>query len=286
MDGKLVMVTGATNGIGYITARELATKGARVIVVGRDPQKCQRVVQEIQKNANNDSVAYLCADLSSLNDVRDLAGAFRESHGHLDVLVNNAGAIFSKRRLSADGIEMTFALNHLNFFLLTDLLLDHLRASTSGRVVNVSSRAHRGTHLDFDDLQGEKRYNGILAYKRSKLANLYFTYELSRRLRDTSVTVNALHPGLVATGFGANNGLVFRMAMRMIFMLRGAIDAEAGARTSIYLASSPEVVEVTGRYFVEQKETPSSDASWDEEVAGRLWEISAQLARTAHRTMI
>jgi len=283
MDGKLVMVTGATGGIGYVTARELARMGARVIVVGRDPAKCNRVVGELKAAAQNDGVSSLSADLSSLREVRRLADAFRGAHDRLDVLVNNAGAIFAKRRLSADGIEMTFALNHLSYFLLTDLLLDRLRASPAPRIVNVASRAHMGAHLDFDDLLCEKRYTAMLAYRRSKLANLYFTYELARRLRETPITVNALHPGLVATGFGGNNSFVFRWGIRAAFRLFGAIDAEAGARTSIHLASSPEVAGVTGRYFAEEKETPSSEVSRDEEAARRLWEISAEMVGVAGR---
>jgi NAD(P)-dependent dehydrogenase (short-subunit alcohol dehydrogenase family) len=283
MDGKLVMVTGATGGIGYVTARELARMGARVIVVGRDPAKCDRVVGEIKAGTGNDGVSSLCADLSSLGEVRRLAAEFRAAHDRLDVLVNNAGAIFDQRRLSADGIEMTFALNHLSYFLLTDLLLDALRAAPAARIVNVASRAHMGARLDFDDLQCENRYSTRLAYQRSKLANVFFTYELAKRLGETPVTANALHPGLVATGFGGNNGPLFRFALRAYFKVFGAIDEEEGARTSIYLASAPEVARVTGRYFVEEKETPSSDVSHDEEAARRLWEISAEMVGAAGR---
>jgi retinol dehydrogenase-12 len=192
-------------------------------------------------------------------------------------LVNNAGALFSRRQLSRDDIEMTFALNHLAYFLLTHLLLDPLKASASARIVNVSSEAHRGARLDFADLQGQHSYSGWRAYARSKLANILFTYELARRLEGTGVTANALHPGFVATSFGRNNrnitGLFFRIAQL------AAISPEEGAKTIIHLASSPEVQDITGRYFVKQKAVRSSQVSYDRAAAERLWKVSAELTR-------
>lgn len=270
------MVTGATAGIGLVTARELARKGARVVVVGRDAVKGERTVREISDETGNERVGFQRADLSVQSEVRRLARNFVEEHPRLDVLVNNAGAIFTRRRLSADGIEMTFALNHLSYFLLTKLLLDSLAAAPAGRVVNVSSAAHGGAELDFDDLQCERGYTGWRAYQRSKLANLLFTYELARRLEGSGITANALHPGFVASRFGLNNGPLFRLGIRIAFMT-SAISVEEGAKTGIHLASSPEVEGVSGRYFVECEPAESSRASRDADTARRLWEISERM---------
>jgi NAD(P)-dependent dehydrogenase (short-subunit alcohol dehydrogenase family) len=273
MSGKVCLVTGATSGIGLVTARELARQGARVVIVGRDQGRCDAAVA--QARAAGGEAEALLADLSSLEQTHALAGQFRERHGRLDVLVNNAGGIWLRRELTVDGLERTFAVNHLAPFLLTHRLLDLLRASAPSRVVNVSSRAHRKATLDFDNLQGERSYGGWRQYCRTKLMNLLFTYELARRLAGTGVTANALHPGWVATGFGGGNGLrgwLLRTAARYF-----AIGPEKGARTVIYLASSPDVVGVSGRYFVEEREAPSSPASHDEQTARRLWEVSARL---------
>lgn len=273
LEGKICMVTGATAGIGFVTARELARKGAAVVVVGRNPAKGERVVQEIRAITGNQRVEFERADLSKQADVRRLARDFADRYPQLDVLVNNVGAILATRQLSADGIEMTFALNHLSYFLLTNLLLPKLKAAPAGRIVNVASAAHRGAELDFDDLQCERRYSGWKAYQRSKLANLLFTYELASRLDGSTVTANALHPGFVASRFGLNNGPLFRLGMRIAFMV-SAIPVEEGAQTSVYLASSPEVGGMTGRYFIKCKPAESSAASRDPEAARRVWEIS------------
>ena len=283
MRDKIVVITGATNGIGYVTARELAAQGARMILVGRNTQKCERTVQRIKAATGNTAIEFACADLSAQGEVRRLAAGIAAAHDRIDVLVNNAGAIYAKRRLSADGIEMTFALNHLSYFLLTDLLLDRLRAAPRGRIVNVASNAHVRAQLDFDDLQNERPYKAQVAYGRSKLANLYFSFELARRLDGTSITANALHPGFVRTGIGHDNGLVFSTAVRLYQLLGGAIDVEKGADTSIYLASSPDVDRLTGRYFVERRDTPSSDVSYDEDAARRLWDISVEMVQTGLR---
>lgn len=280
MHGKVCLVTGATSGIGEVTAEELARRGATVVIAGRNPQRCALVAARIRGRTGNPSVDYLVADLSSQAEIRELARQFAARSSRLDVLVNNAGGVFLKRRLSADGMEMTFALNHLGYFLLTNLLIDLLKASAPARVVNVASCGHeipRG--IDFADLQATDRYRGFQAYHRSKLANVLFTYELARRLESTGVTANALHPGMVRTHIGENNGFVFR-ALKYVFdrVYRiKYISPEEGAGTVVYLAASPEVEGVTGLYFVDSKPKESSAASRDPEAAARLWELSEEM---------
>jgi NAD(P)-dependent dehydrogenase (short-subunit alcohol dehydrogenase family) len=272
------LITGATNGIGKVAALELAKMGATVVIVGRNAAKTQSVVDEIRTASGNTSVDYLLADLSSMAQVRQLADAFRHKYTRLDVLVNNAGGMFAKRQETVDGFEMTFALNHLAYFLLTDLLLDILKASAPARIVNVSSDAHRPVPLDFDDLQHHKYgMRGFLAYSRSKLANVLFSYELAARLAGTGVTANVLHPGTVATGFGHNNAGLFDWVYKVIDLF--AISPEKGAETIVYLASSQEVEGVTGKYWNRCKAVRSSKVSYDQEAARRLWEISEQMTR-------
>ena len=275
MRGKLCMVTGATSGIGKETAQVLAQAGAEVVVVGRNREKSETTVDRIKQQTGNPAVEYMLADLSSQAEIRQLAETFKRQHERLDVLVNNAGAFFLWRQKSVDGIEMTFALNHLGCFLLTILLLDTLKASTPARVINVSSDSHEGETIDFDHLQGKRIYNGFRAYGESKLANIYFTYELSRRLEGTGVTVNAMHPGFVATNIGTNNGWVVR-AIRPLMDLF-ALSAEEGADTINYLAISKEVERITGKYFIKRKAVPSSSISYDESLARRLWQASMKL---------
>jgi retinol dehydrogenase-12 len=275
MAGKVVLVTGATGGIGQVTARSLAGMGATVVVNGRDPQKTSTTVQSIRSQTGNESVDGLVADLSSQSQIKKLAEDFRARYDRLDVLVNNAGAIIMKREESVDGIEMTFALNHLNYFLLTHQLLDMLRASKPSRIVNVSSEAHRGARLNFDDLENRQGYTGWKAYGQSKLANIYFTYSLSATLENSGVTANVLHPGFVATNFGRSNGGFFSPLFKIIQM--GAITPEEGAQTSIYLASSPEVAEVTGKYFVKSTAVSSSAVSYDKAAARKLWDVSLEM---------
>jgi NAD(P)-dependent dehydrogenase (short-subunit alcohol dehydrogenase family) len=273
MEGKTCLVTGATSGIGKAAARELARLGATVVVAGRNPEKTAATVQDIRRQTGNPSVDFVLADLSSQQQVRRLAEEFQSRYRRLEVLVNNAGAIMLFRQQSVDGIEMTFALNHLSYFLLTSLLLDSLINSGPSRVVNVSSIAHQKATIDFEDLQGTQRYRGMRAYGRSKLANLLFTFELARRLEGTGVTANAVHPGLVATGLLTNNGLAGRL-MNLGLRVAGK-GVAAGAETVVYLAASPGVAGVTGRYFVKKKPVASSQASRDAAAAGRLWRISA-----------
>jgi len=275
MNGKICMVTGATSGIGLYTALELARQGAAVIIGSRDAQRCQAASLRIRQETHNPDVDYIAADLSSQAQIRRLVEIFKERYARLDVLVNNAGAFFLRRQQSEDGIEMTFALNHLSYFLLTHLLLDTLRVNAPARIVNVASNAHRREGMNFDDLEGKDKYSGFRAYGQSKLANLLFTYELARRLEGVSVTANALHPGFVATNIGKNNGLLSRLVMP-IASLR-AIRPEEGARTPVYLASSPEVEGVSGLYFVREMAVPSSPDSYDAQSARRLWEISAEM---------
>src|SRR5918992_3558000 len=276
MGEKICLITGATSGIGKATAMGLANMGASVVMVGRDRERGEAAMAEIKEKSPNASVDLMLADVSSQEQIRRLADEFKEASPRLDVLINNAGVFRSKRLTSADGIEMTFAVNHLAYFLLTHLLLDVLEASAPSRIVNVSSGAQSNGTIDFDDLQGEnKEYKGTKAYSQSKLANVLFTYELARRLEGTGVTANCLHPGAVRTSFGSGVSGVFGFMVRALrpFM----ISPEKGAETSIYLASSPEVEDLSGRYFVKKAEARSSDVSYDERLARRLWEVSAQL---------
>jgi len=276
MTGRTVLVTGGTHGIGLATARALASSGAAVTVVGRSPDKTDQVVAALRRDSGNDRVEGIAADLSSQAEVRRLATDFAAAHDRLDVLVNNVGGFWATRHVTADGLEHTFALNHLAPFLLTHLLRPLLEASAPSRVATVSSGAQSIGHIDLDDLQGERAYRGQRAYSQSKLANLLFTYELARRLEGTGVTANALHPGVVRTRFGQDDpSFPYRALLPLVrpFLL----SPERGADTSVYLASSPEVEGVSGKYFVRKKARPSSRASYDTQVARRLWEVSAEL---------
>ena len=270
MSGKICLVTGATDGIGKVTVRALVESGATVIGVGRDPAKIKATAAEI--GAAPGSLEFLTADLSAQAQVRGLADQFKRKYDHLDVLINNAGALFTSYRESADGIEMTFALNHLSYFLLTNLLLDRMAGGTPARIINVASNAHEGNTIQFDDLGYRRQYSGgWTAYGASKLANILFTYELARRLGDMPITVNALHPGFINTNFQRAAGL----------NMRGPLSPEEGADTQIWLATSAEVAGVTGKYFVRRRETRSSKESYDEAVAARLWDVSAKMVGLA-----
>jgi NAD(P)-dependent dehydrogenase (short-subunit alcohol dehydrogenase family) len=275
MQGKVCLVTGATAGIGIVTARELARKGARVIIVGRSSERCSRAADEIRAHAGMTAVDWLVADLSSQEEIRRLADQVRERSDRLDLLVNNAGGIFLKRQESADGIEMTFALNHLSYFLLTGLLLPLLEASSPARVVNVASEAHRGVSINFDDIEGKKRFSGWRAYQQSKLANILFTYELARRLDGKRVTVNALHPGFVRTTIFRDPGVIGWLMRRAADAI--ALSPEDGAKTTVYVASSTDVSGVSRRYFSKEKPRESSAQSRDTAAAQRLWELSEQM---------
>lgn len=270
-----MLVTGANAGIGKVTARELAKMGATVVMVARSRERGTAALAEVKAASGNNRVDLLLADLSSQASIRQLADDFRAKYDHLHVLVNNAGAYFMKRQETVDGLEMTFALNHLGYFMLTLLLLDMLKASAPARIVNVTSGAHFGGRLNFDDLQAKKRYAGFPVYGASKLANVLFTYELARRLEGTGVTANCLHPGFVASNFAHNNGFLAQLGMKALRPF--ALSVEQGAETSIYLASSPEVEGVTGKYFTKKKAVKSSAQSYDVETARHLWQASADL---------
>lgn len=275
MNEKTILITGATSGIGLVAARELAKMGAGVVIVSRSAERCATVTEQIKGETGNNRVEYIAADLSTHAGTQKAAHEFKKRHTRLDVLLNNAGAIFMQRQLSADGIEMTWALNHLGYFFLTMLLLDTLKNSGAARIVNVSSDAHRSGKMNFDDLQMEKGYAGLAAYQQSKLANILFTYELARKLEGSKVTTNVLHPGLIQTNFNRNNGPLMNLAMGLLapFSRKPA----EGAQTSIYLASSPEVEGVSGKYFEDSKAVPSSPASYNRAAAERLWQLSLEM---------
>jgi NAD(P)-dependent dehydrogenase (short-subunit alcohol dehydrogenase family) len=276
MRGRVCLVTGATSGIGKATAHALAALGATVVLVGRDPQKGEATVQKIREDTRNEEVELLSADLSSQTSIRRLSDHVLAEHDRLHVLVNCAGAFFRDRRVTIDGLEMTFALNHLAYFMLTTLLLDLLQESAPARVVNVTSGAHSRGRMDFEDLQGERGYRGQAAYNQSKLANVLFTYELARRLDGTGVTVNCVHPGVVNTNFGRQNQpLAWRLVISMVAPFMRSL--KKGAETVVYLSSDPEVESVTGKYFHDLKAKRSSKLSYDPAVAARLWQVSEEL---------
>ena len=277
MNGRVCLVTGATNGIGLEACKALAQQGATLVMVGRDPARSESALQAGRAvAAPGASVELLLADLSKMGDVRRLAQQFEQRHTQLHVLLNNAGVFLETRQVTEDGLEATFATNHLAYFLLTHLLLPTLLASGSARVVNVSSDAHRRAKLDMGDLQSERRYSGWRAYANSKLENLLFTLALAQRLRCTEVTANSLHPGVVSTGFALNNqGLIARFYRLFGPLL---VTPEKGARTSVYLAASPEVEGVSGEYFARCRRVRASRTAQDAALAERLWLESARLA--------
>jgi NAD(P)-dependent dehydrogenase (short-subunit alcohol dehydrogenase family) len=270
-----VLVTGATSGIGRATALGLARLGATVGIVGRDRARTEAAARDI-RSIGSEAVEVFIADLSSQAEVRRLAGDVLRRLPRIDVLVNNVGGYWNSRQLTADGLERTFAVNHLAPFLLTSLLIDRLKQNSPARVVTVSSNAHRTGRIDFDDLQGERSYSGSRAYDQSKLANLLFAYELARRLQGTGVTSNALHPGVVRTSFGSDDPAGIQKFI--VPLIRPFMKTPArGAATSIHLATAPELEAVTGAFFINGKRTRSSTASYDESAAARLWRVSADL---------
>jgi NAD(P)-dependent dehydrogenase (short-subunit alcohol dehydrogenase family) len=275
MDGKVCMVTGANSGIGKATAQGLANLDATVVMVCRSRERGKEALDEIKQKSGNEGIYLLVADLASQAAIRNLVEDFRREYSALHVLINNAGIIPRKRIVTVDGLETQFAVNHLAPFLLTHLLVDVLKSSAPARVVTVASDMHRGATIDFDDLQSARSYRPLRVYSRTKFANVLFTYELARKLEGTRVTVNCLHPGVVATKLLAD-GMGLPRALKSTTKLIGS-SPEKGAKTSIYLATSPEVEGVSGKYFVRQKPVESSQISYDESLAGRLWRRSAEL---------
>ena len=280
LHGKVCLVTGATGGIGAVAARRLAALGATVVGVGRDAARCEAAAAAIRAATGNPQVEFLCADLSSQAQVRTLAAAFCARHAQLHVLLNNAGAYHFQRGTTPDGIERTFALNHLGYFLLTLLLLDRLQASAPARIVNVASSAHRSANLDLADVELTVGYRGWTAYANSKLANLLFTFELAQRLAGTGVTATAVHPGWVATRFAENNMRGLLAMLRPFYRLYQrctAIPPEQGADTLVWLASAPEVEGVSGKYFRDRLEREPTATALDALLAQRLWELSERM---------
>ena len=278
MQGKVCLITGANSGIGKATALGLAQMGATVVMVCRDRVRGEEAQQEIRTQSANNAVDLLLADLSSQQSIRQLADTFRQRYPHLHVLINNAGAGFTQRQESIDGLEMTFAVNYLAPFLLTNLLLDVLKDSAPSRIINIASDNHRFVRLDMQDLQLKHRYGFLRAYGRSKLALLLFTYDLARQLQGTGITVNALEPGPTSTTFGQKDaGPVARMLLKFVSSLFRS--PEQGPQTTLYLASSPEVKTITGKYFVKSTPRRSSALSYNESLQRQLWEESIRLVK-------
>jgi NAD(P)-dependent dehydrogenase (short-subunit alcohol dehydrogenase family) len=275
---KICLITGATSGIGKAAATFLAGRGYEMVLVGRNPTKAEATVREIREQTGNGSVHGLLADFADLGQVRQLAGQVKEKFPRLDILINNAGAYFNRRQRTPYGVEKTFLVNHLAPFLLTNLLLDHLRKSPSARIINVASNAHENARLDLDDLNFERFYFGFWAYGRSKLANILFTYELARRLKEGHVTVNALHPGRVGTDIFKTDFSILGGPLKWVIE-RISLTPEQGADNTVFLASSPDVEGVTGKYFVRRNAVPSAPLSYDDNLARQLWETSEKLTR-------
>lgn len=275
MTGKRVLLTGSTNGIGEVTAIELAKMGAELTLVARSKEKADATLQKIKAAAPTANVEFLFGDLSLIADVRRVASEYKARHKKLHVLINNAGATFSKRELTKEGHEMTFALNHLGYFVLTTELLDLLKASAPARVVSLASEGHRMGKINFDDLESARRYDGVFVYSTSKLMNVLFSFELARRLEGTGVTSNAVHPGVVNTGFGKNTPGWFSVVVKTFSPF--FLSAEKGALTTLHVATSPDVEKVTGKYFAKSREKKPSKAALDAEAAKRLWEVTEKI---------
>ena len=282
MTGKTVVITGGNSGIGRETARVLAGAGAKVVITARDKARGESAVSALRSANQGGQIELVVFDLGDLGSVRSGAEQILAICDRIDVLVNNAGVVLSDRLESADGYEATLAINHLGPFLLTKLLLDRLEQSAPARIVNVASTADKGARhgLDFDDLQATKRYHGMQVYSRSKLANIYFTTELARRLQGTGVTANCLHPGTVRTSYGRDGDSSGFLALGLKIGAPFFLSPEKGARTSVFLASSPEVAGVSGKYFVKCKPRVPSKAARDDEAAKRLWQISEELTHS------
>lgn len=277
MQGKVCLITGSNSGIGKVTAREMAKRGATVVLLCRNRAKGEAAQAEIIAATQNQNVDLIVADLASQAEIRRAASEFQQKYKQLHILINNAGGVNGTRKVTPDGLEATFAINHLAPFLLTELLLDTLKTSAPARIVNVSSMAHLGGKIDFADLQGELRYSQWKAYGQAKLAMILFTYELAEQLKGSGVTVNALHPGAINSNFDAGLDGFMRWGWKMItpFLL----NVEQGAQTTLYLATSPDVEGVSGKYFSNKREKKSSGRSYDPSTRQRLWQVSTELTR-------
>jgi NAD(P)-dependent dehydrogenase (short-subunit alcohol dehydrogenase family) len=273
MNGKQILITGATNGIGLAAAEALAALGANVAIVGRNETRTRIAAARVKAARRRGAmVDTFIADLSSQAAVRKLEGEVLGRYPRLDVLINNAGAMYARRQVTEDGIELTWAVNHLAPFLLTALLLDRLKESAPSRIITTTSEAHQGAHIPFDDLNAERSYRSFGRYGETKLANILFTAELARRLEGTGITANCFHPGLVASGFNCNNGLL--MDLGMTILKPASRSPEKGAETLVWLATSAEVTNVSGGYFFDKERRPASPAAQDPKMARRLWEVS------------
>jgi NAD(P)-dependent dehydrogenase (short-subunit alcohol dehydrogenase family) len=272
MDDKIIMITGASSGIGKATALELAKREATIIMVCKDQERGETARKEIIEESNNPNVDLLICDLSSQKQIRNLVKTFKDKYKALHVLINNAGLVLRHRSLSEDRIEMNLAVNYLAPFLLTNLLLDVLKSSAPSRIINVTSAMHESSTLDIEDLQSEKKYNSYGTYGRSKAALVLFTYELSRKVEGTGVTVNAVHPGVIRSNLGRDMPYLAQLFTKIFFK-----SPEKGAETSIYLATSPDVEKLSGKYFKNKEPAKSSDQTYDEELAKKLWGISEKL---------
>ncbi|HEY1735042.1 MAG TPA: SDR family oxidoreductase [Methylovirgula sp.] len=275
MQGKTVVITGATSGIGEVAAIELAEKGARIVFIARDAERGAATLAKLNAKAPGRGHKVHYADLSLLAEMKRVAAEIAASEPRIDVLINNAGAAFAQRQVTKDGFELTFALNHLSYFVITAGLRERLLGSAPARIVSTSSTAHKGMKIDLDDLQTQKNYSSIKAYGRSKLENILFTRELARRLRGTGVTANSLHPGVVATRFGHSSGGVIQPLLKAVQIF--AISPEKGAETIVYLASSPDVANVSGDYFYKRKIATTSAEGRDDRMAAALWQKSVEL---------
>ena len=278
MRGKVVVITGATSGIGSVAAEQLAGMGARIVLVARDKARAESELSRLRERGSNTQHSVHFGDLSRLDEMKRVGREIAAAEPRIDVLINNAGALFSNRTVTTDGLEMTFATNHMSYFVLTEMLRERLLASAPARVINTSSDAHQRRRLDFEDLQSAKDYSGFNVYGRSKLCNILYTRELARTLSGSGVTANSLHPGFVATRFGDNSGGAFSVMVRLAKNF--AISPEKGAETIVYLASSEDVAGVTGEYFYKCRTAVPTKEARDDQAARRLWQESEKIARS------
>ena len=278
MQGKTIVITGGTSGIGEVAALDLARQGARIVLIARDRARGEATLATLRSANPAAQHAAHYGDLSVIADMKRVAQAVAASETRIDVLINNAGAVFLSRRVSADGLEMTFATNHMAYFVVTNILLDRLKATPGARIVSTASDAHKSGKLDFDDLQSEKSYSSFRVYGTSKLCNILFTRELARRLEGSGVTANCQHPGFVGTRFGQNNASNIFLKLLARTIMAFGLSPEEGARTIIHLASSPDVATISGEYFYRCKVAEPTQAAQDDDAAKRLWQVSAKIA--------